>query len=62
MFVKGIVTSYKYGSKVQFTTYSQKAPERKLLLNKEFCYYRFECGYLPGTHKTVEQLRKLQIS
>ena len=57
-FTIGLVTnSYKYGSEVQFISYSRKAPELKRRVDKEHGYYRLECGYLPGTHETADLLR-----
>ena len=57
-FAIGLVTdSYKYGSEVQFISYSRKAPELKRRVDKDHEYYRLECGYLPGTHETAQKLR-----
>jgi hypothetical protein len=59
-FAVGLVTnSYKYGSELQFIAFSRKAPELKARVDKEHGYYRLECGYLPGTHETAEQLRNV---
>jgi len=58
MFAIGLVTdSYKYGSEVQFISFTRKAPELKRRVDKDHEYYRVECGYLPGTHETAEMLR-----
>jgi hypothetical protein len=60
LFSIGLVTdSYKYGSEVQFIAYSRKAPELKQRVDKEHGYYRLECGYLPATHETADELRNV---
>jgi hypothetical protein len=57
-FAIGLVTdSWKYGSEVQFISFSRKAPKIKRRVDKDHEYYRVECGYLPATHETAELLR-----
>lgn len=58
LFSIGLVTeSWKYGSEVQFVSFSRKAPTLERRVDKEHEYFRVECGYLPGTHETAELLR-----
>lgn len=60
MFTVDLVTnSYKYGSEVQFKSYSVKPPTVEKRVDKEHSYYRLECGYLPATHQTAEKLREM---
>ena len=54
-----ITNSYRYGSELQFKSYSMKAPELKPRVDKDHSYYRLECGYLPASHETAEQLRDI---
>ncbi len=57
-FAIGLVTdSWKYGSEVQFISFTRKAPQLKRRVDKDHEYYRVECGYLPATHETAEMLR-----
>jgi hypothetical protein len=59
IFAIGLVTdSYKYGSEVQFISYSRKAPELKRRVDKDHGYYRLECGYLEASHETAQSLRR----
>jgi len=58
LFTVDLVTnSYKYGSELQFKSYSFKPPELHPRTDKEHQYYRLECGYLPATHETAQNLR-----
>jgi len=60
LFTVGLVTdSWKYGSEVQFISYTRKAPTLETRVEKDHEYYRVECGYLPGTHETAETLRNV---
>ncbi len=60
LFTVDLVTnSYKYGSELQFKSYSLKPPELHPRTDKEHNYYRLECGYLPATHQTAENLREI---
>ena len=59
-FAIGLVTnSYKYGSEVQFISYSRRAPVLERRVDKDHEYYRLECGYLLGSHETAEKLRNV---
>jgi hypothetical protein len=56
----GLVTnSWKYEAELQFLSYSRKPPTLERRVDKEHTYYRLECGYLPGTHETAQQLRDI---
>ena len=58
LFSIGLVTeSWKYGSELQFVSFSRKAPTLERRVDKEHEYFRVECGYLPGNHATAEVLR-----
>lgn len=60
LFAIGLVMdSYKYGSEVQFISFSRRVPELKPRVDKEHGYYRVECGYLPASHETADQLRNV---
>ena len=60
MFSIGLVTnSWKYGSELQFVSFSRKPPVLERRVDKEHGYYRLECGYLPGTHETAQKLRNV---
>ena len=52
-----ITNSFKYGSELQFTAFSREQPVLERRVNKEHGYYRLECGYLPASHETAENLR-----
>jgi hypothetical protein len=54
-----ITDSWKYGTELQFTAFSRKAPVLKHRTDKEHDYYRLECGYLPGDHETADKLREM---
>ena len=60
LFTVDLVTnSWKYGSELQFKSYSLKPPELHPRTDKQHRYYRLECGYLPATHETAESLRSV---
>jgi hypothetical protein len=57
--IQAVTDSWKYGAELQFVSWSRKPPilERRSKDNSE--YYRFEAGYMPLTHETAQQLRKV---
>ena len=52
-----VTNSWKYGREVQFVAWSRKPPRLEKRSKNDSEYYRFEAGYLPGTHETAEMLR-----
>jgi hypothetical protein len=59
LFSIGLVTdSWKYGSEVQFISFTRGQPKLRRRVDKDHEYFRVEAGYLPGTHETAEALRR----
>jgi hypothetical protein len=54
-----VLSSWKYGSELQFKAFSTEAPFKASRTDKEHRFYRLECGYLPGNHETAERLRRI---
>ena len=45
--IDAVTHSYKYGSELQFKSYTFKPPTLQHRVNKDHSVYRLECGYLP---------------
>ena len=57
--IDAVTHSYKYGSELQFKSYSFKPPTLQRRVDKDHNVYRLECGYMPLTHDTAEKLRNV---
>jgi len=57
--IDAVTHSYKYGNELQFKSYTFKPPTLEHRVDKDHTVYRLECGYLPLTHGTAEQLRRV---
>ena len=60
--IDAVTHSYKYGSELQFKSYTFEPPTLEQRVDKDHNIYRLECGYLPLTHETAEKLRDVADS
>jgi len=55
--IQAVTDSYKYGSELQFVSWSRQPPILERRSKDNSGYYRFEAGYMPLTHESAQQLR-----
>jgi hypothetical protein len=57
--IQAVTNSWKYGEELQFVSWSRKPPVLEKRAKDDSLYYRFEAGYMPLTHESADQLRRV---
>ena len=55
--IQAVTHSWKYGSELQFVSWSRKPPVLEKRAKDDSAFYRFEAGYMPLSHETADLLR-----